>query len=390
MNATSDIVFNDQQSAAIDAAVEWFEGWNQHRHRKQVFFLAGYAGTGKTTVALTIAMRCAGSMHMVEFIAPTGKAASRLRQKGCTHARTLHQFIYNLRGEDEENNPIFSAKQTIDVKPRLIICDEASMVGDWDYANLIKHDIPILALGDIGQIPPVKAVAVFTANHVDVLLDKIERQGGESNIIRASMFVREGNRLPQREYEDVRVRRGYAPLDELMAHATESSQILCSYNKTREDINRAVRRERGFDHWLPMPGEKIVCKFNQSGYNIMNGEQGIVLRYENVDTRKDDGEYLDDNNDDDGQRVWIKSLTYDREMRVRFRKEAFDPDWEIRKENLKKPGSFDFGYAMTVHSAQGSEWPEVLVIEEDMRGIPYSQLMYTAVTRAQNKLTIYR
>jgi exodeoxyribonuclease V len=387
----NDIIFNEQQAAAIEKVVAWHRGYKLREHGKQVFFLAGFAGSGKTSVAFEIATQCCGSIQRVEFIAPTGKAASRLRQKGCHHARTMHQFIYNLRGEDPETGePIFGPKSTIDGKPDLIICDESSMLGEYDYNTLIGHGIPVLALGDIGQLPPVKAVAAFTADHVDVLLDKIERQGGQSNIIRASMFVRQGKCLPYREYDDVRVRPGSAPLEELLAHVGEDGQILCSYNKTREDVNRAVRRALTFTDPLPMPGEKVVCKFNQHGFGIMNGEQGIVLRYEQVDARKETRDDLRPDEEDDGMRIWLKSLTDGREIRVKFKKDAFDPNWEVRREAMKKPGAFDFGYAMTVHSAQGSEWPNVLVIEESMRGVPYHQLMYTAITRAQSQLTIYR
>ena len=385
------IIFNEQQENAIKMVVGWYKGWYEKRHSKQVFFLAGFAGTGKTTVAMACAERCAGNIQAVEFIAPTGKAASRLRQKGCKHARTMHQFTYNFRGEDEDGEPIFGPKLAIDGKPRLIVCDEASMVGQWDYDNLIAHGVPILALGDIGQLPPVKAVAVFTADHVDVLLDKIERQGGDSNIIRASFFVRQGRTLPEREYEDVRVRRGFPPIEQLVEHAGEFAQVICSYNNTRNTVNKRVRAALGHEGLIPCIGEKIVCKFNQHGYGIMNGEQGIVIGYKHADTSKDDGEYIErDGDDDDGARVVIRSLTDGRELTVRFNEAAFTGNEEERREAMKKPGAFDFGYALTVHSAQGSEWPNVLVIEEQMRGAPYAQLMYTAITRAQERLTIYR
>jgi exodeoxyribonuclease-5 len=384
----NDIVFNDQQSIAMSRAEDWYKNWHARRHNKQVFFLAGFAGTGKTTCAFEIAHRCCGSILPVEFIAPTGKAASRLRQKGCHHARTMHQFIYRLRGEDDEGNPIFGARDAIDGRPPLIILDEASMVGQSDYNNLIKHGVPMLALGDIGQLPPVKAVAMFTEGHQDVLLDKIERNGGK--IIEASMYVRQGHKLPMREYDDVRVRRGDAPLEELVAHAGENAQVLCAFNNTRDQINRAVRKELGFTDPLPMPGEKILCRFNQHGMGIMNGEQGIVLRYEQIDTRHETSDTMYEDEEDDGSRIWIRSLTDGLDYRVKFKKESFDRNFDVRKEAQKKPGGFDFGYAMTVHSAQGSEWPNVLVIEQDLRGVPYNKLMYTAVTRAQKQLTVYR
>src|SRR5579872_2854359 len=190
--------FNDQQKAAITAAVEWYKGWRDKRHKKQVFFLAGFAGTGKTTVARFIAALCAAE-HRVVFIAPTGKAASRLRQKGCKHAKTMHQFIYNVRGEDEEGDPIFVGKGSLEESPLLVVCDEVSMIGDYDNKQLMSHGIPILALGDIGQIPPVKASAAYTEENVDFLLTDIMRQEADSNIVRASMFVRSGKRLPVRE-----------------------------------------------------------------------------------------------------------------------------------------------------------------------------------------------
>ncbi len=391
MSTERELIFNDQQENAIAMAVEWYQGYKARRHSKQVFFLAGYAGTGKTTVAMTIAEKCAGSIHRVEVIAPTGKAASRLRQKGLTHARTMHQFIYNFRGEDSETGePIFGPKLTIDGQPSLIMIDEASMIGEWDYNNLTSHGVPILALGDIGQLPPVKAVAMFTEDHVDVLLDKLERFAEGSNIAKASFFVRQGKTLPEREYADVRVRHGYAPLSQLVEHSTETSQVICSYNKTRQDVNRAVRDELGFHGALPQIGEKVVCKFNQHGFGIMNGEQGIVIGYATADTDKEDEEYIEPDEDDDGKRMIIRSLTDGRTLTVKFNEHAFSHDWDIKKEALKKPGAFDFGYALTVHSSQGSEWPHVLVIEERMRGVPYNQLMYTAVTRAQTRLTIYR
>lgn len=383
---TAPIVFNEQQLEAIELAVQWYERWQRGDRKQQVFFLAGFAGTGKTTVARAIADRCA-EFHQVAFIAPTGKAASRLRQKGCHHAITMHQFVYRLRGEDEDGNPIFSAKMSLDVRPKLVVCDEASMLGEYDARTLLGHGLPVLALGDIGQLPPVKASAAFNEENLDYLLTKIERQAGESNIIRASMFVRDGKKLPPREYEDVRVRRGSPPMEELLEHVGNDDAILCSYNSTRQRVNADIREKLGYFDRLPMPGEKVVCLANQHGFGIMNGEQGIVVEYTTVSCTSTDD--LEDE-DDDGTRLKLLCLTDGRERVVRFQKKSFSDDPEERKEFGRKTGAFDFGYAMTVHKSQGSEWDKVLVIEEVMRGIDYAKLMYTAVTRAQRQLTIYR
>jgi exodeoxyribonuclease V len=375
------IEFNAQQQAAIAAAVEWYKGFRTGKHRRQSFFLSGFAGTGKTTVAQTIAELCVRP-HEVVYIAPTGKAASRLKQKGCAGAKTLHNFVYLFRGEDEEGEPVFIEKGVLDATPLLVVCDEVSMLGQKDNSALIEHGIPVLALGDIGQLRPVKAVAAYTEDNMDFLLTDIMRQEADSNIVRASMFVRQGKRLPLREYEDVRVRAGKPPLDALVEHAGEDAQIICSYNNTRNALNKQIRAALGFTGDLPNVGEKIVCTFNQHGYGIMNGEQGIVVGYEEALEHEINGK------DDEGMRIVLKSLTDGKTRRVHFNPESFDPDFEVRKEAQKSFGGFDYGFALTIHKSQGSEWPNVLVIEENSRD--YEKVMYTAITRTISRLTIYR
>lgn len=379
--------FNDQQKRAVELALEWYRGWVDGLHRKQVFFLAGFAGTGKTTVARHIAdLFSAGSQTKVEFIAPTGKAASRLRQKGCTNAKTMHQFIYNVRGEDEEGEPIFVGKTVLDSYPRAVLLDEASMVGAYDLSNLKSHNLPILALGDIGQLPPVKAQQVFNEHNMDVLLDQIERNAG--NIARASMFVRQGKQLPFREYEDVKVRPGRPTDNDLMAHIDANSQILAAYHNTREDINRRVRQIMGYTNDLPQIGEKIVCRFNQHAHNIMNGEQGIVIGYDDIPTYE-----LEDNEMDGMQYVTYESLTYGGQRRAKFNPACFymgDANIEIRRDAMKGVGAWDYGACLTIHSAQGSEWDNVLMMDERMRSVPYEKLAYTGITRAISHLQLMR
>jgi exodeoxyribonuclease-5 len=381
------IVFNEQQNEAIELAVAWFRRWRSGDKSQQVFFLAGMAGTGKTSVARAIADKCA-EFHQVEFIAPTGKAASRLRQKGCHHARTLHQFVFRLRGEDEDGNPIYAAKQALDRKPLLVVLDECSMVGEYDASKLLQHRIPVLALGDLGQLPPVRASAAFSQENVDYELTQIMRQAESSNIIRAAAFIRQGKtRLPTREYDDVRVREGRPPLNELLDHSGEDGVVLCSFNNTRQRINSDVRRALGFTDDLPQAGEKVVCLANQHDHGVMNGEQGIVIEYfQEVCASTDDFE----DEEDDGTRIRIRSLSDGAERTARFDKRAFSEDEEVRKEFSKKAGAFDIGYALTIHKSQGSEWDKVLVVEETMRGGDHKKLLYTAVTRASQRLTIYR
>jgi exodeoxyribonuclease-5 len=414
---------NPQQAEAIAEAVEWYKGWSLAKHKKQVFFLAGFAGTGKTSVAKTIAELCVPA-NRIAYIAPTGKAASRLKAKGCEGAMTLHGFVYNYRGNNEEKEPIFHAKDTLDAAPLLVVMDESSMVGDFHNRDLLKHGIAVLALGDIGQLPPVKAAAVYTEGSQDFLLTDIMRQEAESNIVRASMFVRSGKRLPVREYDDVRVRAGVISDDVLMEHLVGDSQVLCSKNRTREAFNERARKMLGFSGHMPMVGEKLVCTFNQHRYGFMNGEQGIVLGFKNNDPEtmekcealqkermelkaaadeateacdwdevravREDLKDIDKEIAELEMKVVLRSLTDNSERAIAFNPLCFDKEPETREEYRKSIGGFDFGYALTVHKSQGSEWSKVLVMEEILPSTPYNKLMYTAVTRAIDQLTIYR
>lgn len=378
------IQFNAQQIDAIEKAVAWYKRLQDGKTTKRVFFIAGYAGTGKTSIAREIVRRCVGEYGAI-YIAPTGKAASRLKQKGCRGAKTLHQFIYNVRGVNDDNEPIFSRKSKLDEKPHLVVLDEASMVGEWDTERLLDHRIPVLALGDIGQVPPVKAAAYFTEDSVDVLLTEIMRQGKESNIIRASFFVRQGNRLPPREYDDVKVLAESPRVTALKKFMGEDDQIICSYNSTKDKWNSLLRQVSGRITPMPGIGEKVICTFNQHGPGFCNGEQGIVISYEPVpDFERDEDE------SNEIMYVNLRSLTDGKDIKVKINPLSFSTDQEVRKEAQRAVGGMDYGYVITVHKSQGSEWDNVCVLEEILRGVPYSKMMYTAITRAKKNLTVYR
>jgi exodeoxyribonuclease V len=383
------IEFNEGQARAIDLIAQWFGDYVMGRTRKQVFFLAGSAGTGKTSTARAAAARCVGGETMLYralFIAPTGKAASRLRQKGCAGAKTLHQFVYRVLGEDEEGDPTFVEKHKRDERPSLVVLDEGSMVGRFDFEALLKIGIPVLVLGDLKQLEPVKAPHYLTPDHVDYELTEIMRQAGESNIIRAAGFVAQGKRLPWREYDDVQVRPGLPPLDQMLEHVDEQSQILCSRNDTRVMVNDKIRAALGFEGPQPQVGEKVMCWFNQHGKRFMNGEQGIVLGYRELESHE--REELKEDAPSTLILMQLRSLTDGVERSVYFNPLSFSDDEETRKEAIKAPGGFQFGYCCTIHKSQGSEWDRILMIEEPMGNS--SKLFYTGYTRAAKNLRVYR
>lgn len=376
---------NVQQVYAVNLAVNWYRGWQHKVHRQQVFCLAGFAGCGKTTIAMAIAQLCLGASNAgsVRYVAPTGKAASRLRQKGCTGACTIHQFIYRPAGENDDGDPIFVDKGVLDETPHLVVMDESSMVGGYVEADLCARRLPIIALYDPGQVPPVKDKQVFTIERADICLTEIERNAG--NIVKASMFVRQGKRLPPREYDDVSVKNSQTIDDEIFKRfLPETNVVICARNATRQKANRRARRLLGYKDVLPEVGEKVVATANQHSHGVMNGEQAIVLDY------KDLPEGMEDDDWPDMKMVNIRMLSTGFERWVLFNPVSFDSDFERMKAAQKCAGGLDFGYALTVHKSQGSEWEEVLVYEESIPGVPYAQLMYTAITRAIRFMMLLR
>ncbi|QRE00419.1 DNA helicase [Burkholderia phage BCSR52] len=381
----SEIIFNDQQEAAIHKVLDWYGKHQRIATQKEWFFLSGYAGTGKTTLAKYIASQI-GGMDKVSFIAPTGKAAARLRSKGCDSAKTVHQFTFRYLGEDSDEDPIFVAKGSIDEKPKLIILDECVMNGRRAMDAILSHNIAVLGLGDIGQLPPVKDQAFFHAGNADVLLDQIERNSG--NIVKASMFVRQGKRLPIREYDDVAVRGQLPTDDELLALTDEESVILCAYNTTREEINNRCRALLGYEGRMPKIGEKLVCTMNQHSHRLMNGEQVILLSLREPASHESEAFHPDA--PEEMMIAKIKNLSDGKERLCAFNPLSFSEDATIREQSRRKHGGFDYGYCLTVHKSQGSEWEKVGVIEENLRSMPYAQIMYTAITRAITRLELYR
>lgn len=377
--------FNEGQLEGIEKAVKWFRAKADGRHTKWFFFLAGYAGTGKTTVASEIVRRMVRP-HEVAYIAPTGKAAARMREKGCYDAMTIHQFMYSLAdGIGEDGGPRFVLKGSLERRPRLIVLDEGSMVGKRIAMDLKALCIPVLVLGDTGQVEPVNDEPFFVEGSEDHLLEKVERNTG--NILRAAFFIRTGGRLPVRNYEDVKVYERRIDSADVRAHVDNDSIILCSWNDTRRKYNALARTYKGISNQMPEIGEKIICTFNQRKFNVMNGELFEYHGYKELPV-----DLLSPGEEPEFVKLAIlKSLADGKEVNAKFALTCFiGIDQDERDNAMKSIGGFDFGYAITVHKSQGSEWENVLVIEEPLKSCSYAKLQYTAVTRAKKHLTYFR
>lgn len=366
--------WSPQQEAALKAVNKWY-----NNRDAQVFRLFGYAGTGKTTLAQHLAEGVDGE---VVFGAFTGKAAHVLRQKGCSGAGTIHSLIYRpakIEEAEEEGGdaePMFTLRRDAPAgEAHLIIIDECSMVDEELGRDLLSFGVPVLVLGDPAQLPPVKGGGFFTDHEPDIMLTEVHRQASDNPIIQLSMDIRDGNIPEQGAYGDSRI-IGRRDIDAEQILACD--QVLVGRNITREKYNGRIRRLLEFDGDIPNIGERLVCLRNNKQKGLLNGGMWEVKARH----AKRRGMHRFDLTPEDGGRT----------ARVSVLPEFFDGSaanlpWPKRRNS----DEFDYGYALTVHKSQGSQWNNIVLFDESFAFREHrDRWLYTAVTRAAEKITIVR
>lgn len=373
--------FSPQQDEALKSVDLWLKAG-----RTPIFRLFGYAGTGKTTLARHFAENVDGD---VQFAAFTGKAAQVLRSKGAKNARTIHSLIYRPKGEESVEDEITGKtsmsptfmlnRQSPIAKAKLIIVDECSMVDEQLGRDLMSFGTPILVLGDPGQLPPITGGGYFTDHEPDHLLTEIHRQARDNPIIRLAMDVREGREFMIGDYGSTQVIHKSDVTQELVLDA---DQVLVGTNRTRRRYNQRLRELKGFSADIPQAGDKLVCLRNDPAKGLLNGSLWKVMTAARETIKPGINLLVAPEDDEPGRTV----------AKIKLLKQQFEePDADIPWATKKRYDDFDFGYALTVHKAQGSQWNNVVLFDEsfafkDMR----SRWLYTAVTRAAEKLTVVR
>lgn len=373
--------FSPQQDEALKAVAKWLQGGGS-----QVFRLFGYAGTGKTTLARHFAEDVDGQ---VQFAAFTGKAAQVLRSKGALNARTIHSLIYRPRGEEAVSDettgrssmsPTFSLnRQSPIAKAKLVVIDECSMVDETIGRDLLSFGTPVLVLGDPAQLPPISGGGFFTEHEPDILLTEIHRQARDNPIIQLAMDVREGREFMIGDYGRAKV-IGRDQVDQDLV--LDADQVLVGTNRTRKRYNQRLRQLKGFEAAYPQAGDKLVCLRNDPAKGLLNGSLWKVMT-SSRETVKPGINLLVSPEEDDPDRGVAK---------IKLLKAAFDdPDADIPWQQKKRFDDFDYGYALTVHKAQGSQWDKVVLFDESYAFKETRQRwLYTAITRAAENLTIVR
>lgn len=359
--------WSPQQSDALNAVSKWLES-----RQPQVFRLFGYAGTGKTTLARHIAENEGGK---VEFGAFTGKAALVLRSKGCEGARTIHSMIYRPKSVDEEEPTFVLNEESAAANASLIIIDECSMVDEELGRDLLSFGKKVLVLGDPAQLPPVKGGGFFTEAEPDIMLTEVHRQARDNPIIRLSMQVREGERLSYGDYGDTRI---IARSEIDAAAVTAADQVLVGLNRTRHAYNRRLRTLLNITEPLPQIGDKLVCLKNDRKKGLLNGGLWVVKK---VIAKR--GQHLrfnvvpEDEPNGKGTRISVLQMFFD------------NNGGEIPYALRRNSDEFDYGYALTVHKAQGSQWDNLVLFDESGAFREHrNRWLYTGITRAAKSLTV--
>jgi ATP-dependent exoDNAse (exonuclease V) alpha subunit len=380
--------------------------------------MAGLAGTGKTTLLgfMANALRERMSHLRIGFITYTGKAsivlASKLIDMGPEdYVGTIHSLIY-FPIVDEKTGKVegWSRKDELDVD--FIFVDEASMVGKEIWEDLLNYNIPIIAIGDHGQLPPVGADSFNLMAKPDHILTEIHRQAKDNPIIKLSMIAREegyvecgmyGTAIAKLHWSDPRCKKI------LSAYDKDSDLIaLCGMNATRVQINKIVRSKYGFKG-TPKVSERLICLKNNKKINAMNGQIGTLIAIESVGPKFFEIQIRMDGSKFDVWsfclksgfgKVFSKDAYSESNMRetrddladaVQEKMRKANPNYFMTSDERRfcKVDLFDFGYCVSVHKSQGSEWSRVILIDERNQyqtDDDYTRWLYTGITRAKDKL----
>lgn len=367
-----------------EQALKLVKAWLKDKSAPQVFRLFGFAGTGKTTLAKEFAEAADGN---VEFATFTGKASLVLRSKGCEGASTIHSLIYMVETDDKTGEAIFKLNEDSELtRTELLIIDEVSMVGEELALDLLSFKTKVLVLGDPAQLPPVKDTGYFIDAQPDMMLTEVHRQALDNPIIRMSMDIREGRRLQLGTHGQSQViSRASYNADLVREMVVEADQVICGLNKTRANYNRRIRSLKALvgdiEPWLPTQGDRLICLKNKRSKALFNGS---IWECEAIEEKHGNSglPFL---------KLRVGSLDQERDpLKVAclhgfFNGTENDYDWRARRQFEE----FTYGWAITCHKSQGSQWDNVTIFDEsgafreDAR-----KWLYTAVTRAAEKVTV--
>lgn len=329
---------------------------------QQFVSCGGYAGTGKSTLIKILSEAFDRRNQSFCTAAFTGKATNVLRKKGI-NSNTIHSTIYQPHTDSQgETTWLLSSKTDLINKGICgFIIDEASMVSKEIHEDLMSFGLPIVYIGDHGQLEPIGTNFNLMQNPM-YKLEMVHRNAGE--IAHFAQHLRMGNPANSFKGEkQVQIVRERMIKDE---HLASVDQIICAFNKTRVKLNERVRIQKKIQYTFIAKGEKIICLRNNKKQGLFNGMQGIVKKIH----KNDKFDFVSDNN--------------------YFQKISYDPDQFGKNTNQfvfsQESNPFDYAYAITAHKSQGDEYGYVIGYEQRCDKWDHVRWSYTVASRAKKGL----
>lgn len=392
------IELTQKQKEGLDIAVQ------RYLNDESYTIISGYAGTGKSTLVKFIiaSLPDIDPDEDVVFTSFTGKATEVLSKKGNKNTCTLHKLLYKSYPRPDGS---FVRLPVDEIPYKIVVVDEISMAPKTLIQQLMRYHVYMIGLGDPFQLPPIdKDEDNHLLDSPHIFLDEIMRQAAESEIIQLTMKIRAGEPIQNFQGKEVQI----LSRSELNTGMLQwADQILVATNATRKQINAEMRALSGKEG-DPQAGDKVICCRNywdvlsKDHTALINGTIGYLSNvYDTFETLPPHfpgysripltaAAFTDECGNEYGSFTMDKKLLVEGEKTLDS-KTQYKLSRNYRYRNLI-PYEFAYGYAITTHKAQGSEWDKVLVIEENFpfNEEEHARWLYTACTRASEKLVLIR
>ena len=367
-----------------------------------IMILSGGPGTGKTTTINTIIRYFDEEGMDILLAAPTGRAAKRMTEATGYEARTIHRMLEINGGMEDGSRARFERNGENPLEADVVIIDEMSMVDIYLFQSLLEAvsvGTRLILVGDVDQLPSVGPGQVLqdlieSKSFPTVMLKKIYRQAGESDIVMNAHRINMGQKialnnkskdfffLPRNDVQVI-YKHMIQLITEKLPRYVEAQpydiQVLTPMRKGSlgvETLNEILqrylnpadpsRKEHAAGDRIFREGDKVMQIKNNyqleweivsqyglriaSGSGVFNGDIGTIRRIR-----------------EESSTVQVE---YDEHRLVEYTFSQLD--------------EIELAYAITVHKSQGSEYPAVVIpMYPGPRMLMNKNLLYTAVTRAR-------
>lgn len=387
IEAEKGIKYEERQREAINACM------NGH-----VFILTGGPGTGKTTTLNGVIELCRRHHVRLKLAAPTGRAAKRMADLTGAQTQTIHRL---LEVDFKAGGNGFKRNETNPLECDAVIIDEMSMVDTLLFESLLRamrSTTRLIMVGDSNQLPSVGAGNVLhelidSGCVPSVQLEEIFRQAAQSLIVTNAHSIIHGDMPELRD----RTNDFF-----FMRTASEEASLKLVLELCRDRLPAAY-------HYDPLDDIQVLClsRMGAVGTGVLNQQLQVDLNpprgnrgeFKFMDTLFREGDKVMQTKNDydiEWKRGTVKSHgIFNGDIGKIIKVDKFNHrceiDFEGRRaiyegEMLKK---IEHAYAITVHKSQGSEYPAVILpLPIGMEKLSYRNLLYTAVTRAKERLIV--